>query len=197
MIEEIEVRVARVGTDPIWGYDHCQRVYALARELGRMEDLSCDVELLYIATLLHDVGLYKAYARRREPDHARRSAAVAEQLLRDADFPAQDIQIVLDAIEHHPPGAPPSVSVEAALLKDAVALDYLGSIGVSRTLAMVGLEDDVPDLASAVRNIWSLHRSLPGLLLLQSSKSLAHNRTQEMERFMEDLGTATANLKVL
>lgn len=198
MVEEIEARVARVGTDdPIWGYDHCLRVYALARELGRIENLSFDAELLYIAALLHDVGLYKAYARRKEPDHARRSVAVAGQLLHDADFPAQDTQIILDAIEHHPPGAPTGFSVEAALLKDAVALDYLGAIGVSRALAMVGLEDDVPDLASAVHNIRDLHRSIPGFLLLESSKDVARDRAIETERFMDGLGRATTNLKLL
>ncbi|HZY65088.1 MAG TPA: HD domain-containing protein [Rubrobacteraceae bacterium] len=197
MVEEIEARVSRVGTDPIWGYNHCRRVYALASELARLERLSHNPDLLYIAALLHDIGLYKAYSLRKGSDHARRSSAVAEQLLRDGNFPVRDTRIILDAIENHPPGAFTGVSVEAALLKDAVALDYLGSIGVSRVLAMVGLEDDVPDLASAVRNIRSLHRSIPGFLLLESSKSLARDRMKETERFMEDLSDATANLKVL
>lgn len=197
LVEEIEARVARVGTDPIWGYDHCLRIYALARELGRLESLSCDAELLYIAALLHDIGLYKAYARRKEPDHARRSSAVAGQLLRDADYPDRDTRIILDAIEHHPPGAPAGGTVEAALLKDAVALDYLGAIGVSRVLAMVGVEDDVPDLAAAARNIRDLHRSVPGFLLLESSREISRDRMGETERFMEGLGAATADLKLL
>lgn len=162
-----------------------------------MEGLSFDAELLYIAALLHDVGLYKAYARRKEPDHARRSSAVAGQLLRDADFPAQDTRVILDAIEHHPPGALTGASVEAALLKDAVALDYLGAVGVSRVLAMVGLEGDVPDLPAAIRSIRSLHGSMPGLLLLESSRHVARDRVEETERFMDDLGGATANLKLL
>ncbi len=162
-----------------------------------MENLSCDVELLYIAALLHDIGLYKAYARRREPDHARRSVAVAGQLLRDAEFPARDIEVVLDAIEYHPPGAPVGGTVEATLLKDAVALDYLGAIGVSRVLAMVGVEDDVPDLAAATRNIRDLHRSVPGFLILENSKEIARDRAEETEHFMEGLGNATADLKLL
>lgn len=197
MIEEIETRVERAGTDPIWGYKHCLRVYALAKDLGNAENLTFDAELLYIAALLHDIGMYKAYARRKEQDHARRSSAVTEQLLRDANFPAKDTEIVLDAIKNHPPGSPAGVTVEAALLKDAVALDYLGAIGVSRTLAMVGSGDDVPDLASAVRDIRDLHRSIPGYLLLESSKGVARERVSEMERFLTELGDATASLKLL
>ena len=197
LAKEIEGRVARAGTDPIWGYNHCRRVYAQARGLARSEQLSHDPELLYIATLMHDIGLYKAYSHRKEPDHARRSAAVVEQLLRDGNLPAQDIQVVLDAIGNYPPGPFTGSSVEAALLKDAVALDYLGAIGVSRVLAMVGTEEDVPDLAAALKHSEDLHRSMPGLLLLESSKLVAQNRVSEREDFLKNLRAATANLKLL
>lgn len=197
LVKEIEGRVARAGTDPIWGYNHCRRVYALARELARLERLCCDSELLYIAALLHDVGLYKAYSHRKELDHARRSTAVAEQLLRDGNFPARDTQVVLDAIKNHPPGAFRGVSVEAALLKDAVVLDYLGAVGVSRVLAMVGREEDVPDLGAAIRHAESLHESMPGYLILESSKHLARDRVREKDHFLEDLRGATMNLKLL
>ena len=196
LVKEIEGRVARAGTDPIWGYNHCRRVYVQARELARLDRLSYDPELLYIAALMHDVGLYKAYSHRREPDHARRSAAVTEQLLRDGNLPAQGIRVVLDAIKNHPPGAPRGVTAEAALLKDAVALDYLGNIGISRVLAMVGNED-VPDLETAIRQTESLHESLPGLLVLESSKHIARGRTREKDNFLDDLRDATMDLKLL
>lgn len=197
LVKEIESRVARAGTDPIWGYNHCRRVYALARELARLERLSHDPELLYIAALLHDVGLYKAYSHRKEPDHARRSAAVAEQLLRDGNVPARDIQVVLDAIKNHPPGAFTGVSVEAALLKDAVVLDYLGAVGISRVLAMVGTEEEVPDLGAAIKHSESLHESLPGYLLLESSRHVARDRLQEKDNFLNDVHGATMDLKLL
>lgn len=197
MVEEIEARVARAGTDPIWGYTHCQRVYSVASELARLEQLSYDPKLLYIAALLHDIGLYKAYSMRKGSDHAQRSSAVAEQILRDGDFPAQDIHIVLDAIENHRPGVFTGVSAEAALLQDAVAMDYLGAIGVSRALAMVGIEEEVPDLAAAIRYSEDLHRSMPGFLILESSKRMASERIREKERFMEGLKAATMNLELL
>jgi uncharacterized protein len=197
LVDEIEARVARAGTDPIWGYVHCRRVYALADELARMEGLSHDPEFLYIAALLHDIGLYKAYALRKAPDHARRSAAVAEEILVAADYAARGTRVVLDAIEHHPPGARPGFSAEAALLKDAVALDYLGAIGVSRVLAMVGSEEDVPDLGAAVRHAEDLHESLPQRLLLKSSQKLARDRLRETDRFLDGLRRATVDLKLL
>ena len=197
LVEEIEALVARVGTHPIWGYAHCLRVRALAEELAEAERVSYDAEILRIAALLHDVGLYKAYAFRDAPDHARRSADVAERLLRDGDFPPQATKAVLDAIAHHPPGDPSAGSTEAALLKDAVALDYLGAIGLSRVLAMVGTEEDIPDIPAALWHAESLRRRIPGLLVFESSRGIARQRIIEMDDFLRNLRDATDNLKLL
>ena len=197
LADEVEALVARVGTHPVWGHTHCLRVLALAEELARAERISYDREILRIAALLHDVGLYKAYAFREAPDHARRSAYVAERILKDGDFPPQATRAVIDAILSHPPGAQPGTSAEAALLKDAVALDYLGAIGLSRILAMVGTEDDVVDIPAALWNAESLHRRIPGLLAFESSKGIAGERAIEMDDFLRNLREATKNLKLL
>ena len=197
IVEEIETLVSRAGTHPIWGYAHCLRVFALAEELAQAERLDYDQEILRLSALLHDIGLYRAYSLREGTDHTRRSVAVAARMLRDGDFPPHATRIVLDAIEHHPPGASPGRSTEAALLKDAVALDYLGVVGLSRVLAMVGLEEDVPNLTAAVRHAMSLRRTLPDLLQFDASRSLARERVVEMDRFFASLEDATANLKLL
>ena len=197
IVEEIETLVARAGTHPIWGYTHCLRVHSMAEELAREEQLDYDAEILRLAALLHDIGLYRAYALREGADHARRSVAVATRLLRDGDFPPLASRVVLDAIEHHPPGAPPGRYKETALLKDAIALDYLGVVGLSRVFAMVGLEGDVPDLAAAVQHALSLRRSIPDLLYFDAARSLARKRVLEMDDFFAHLEDATANLKLL
>jgi uncharacterized protein len=197
IVEEVETLVSRAGTHPIWGYDHCLRVLSLAEELARAERLDYDEEILRLSTFLHDIGLYRAYTLREGADHVRRSVAVATRILRDGDFPPKAARVVLDAIEHHPPGAPQGRSMEAALLKDAVALDYLGAVGLGRVFAMVGLEEDVPDLAAATRHAQSLRRSLPELLYFDASRNLAHGRVLEMDRFFENLENATASMKLL
>ncbi|MDP8950364.1 MAG: HD domain-containing protein [Actinomycetota bacterium] len=196
-MEEVETLVSRAGTHPIWGYDHCLRVLSLVEELARAERLDYDEEILRLSTFLHDIGLYRAYTLREGADHVQRSVAVATRIMRDGDFPPKAARVVLDAIEHHPPGAPQGRSMEAALLKDAVALDYLGAVGLGRVFAMVGLEEDVPDLAAATRHAQSLRRSLPELLYFDASRNLAHERVLEMDRFFENLENATASLKLL
>lgn len=197
VVAEIEEIVARVGAHPVWGYSHCLRVHALAEELAASERLSYDPEILRIAALLHDIGLYKAYALREAPDHAKRSAAVAERILKDHDFPPQATRVVIDAIEHHPPGTSHGTTTEAALLKDAVALDYLGAIGLARVLAMVGVEEDVPDIPAAIWHAESLRRQIPDLLVYESSRDIARGRIEEMDDFLQDLRNATGKLKLL
>jgi uncharacterized protein len=197
IVEEIDTLVSRAGKHPIWGYTHCLRVFALAEELARAERLDYDAEILRLSALLHDIGLYRAYSLREGADHARRSVAVAARMLRDGDFPPQAARVVLDAIEHHPPGASSGRSTEAALLKDAVALDYLGVVGLSRIFAMVGLEEEVPDLPAATRHAISLRRSLPDHLHFDASRHLAQARVLEMDAFFKSLEGATNNLKLL
>ena len=197
VVEEIEALVARVGTHPVYGHAHCLRVYALAEDLAAAEEVSYDGEILRVAALLHDVGLYKAYAMREPADHAKRSALVARRILQDWDFPPQASQAVIEAIELHPPGVPGGAASETILLKDAIGLDYLGAIGVPRMLAMVGPEEDAPDIPTAIWNAETLRQKIPDLLVLQSSKDRAARRIREMEDFFEDLRDATAKLKLL
>ena len=197
IVEEVERLVSRAGRHPVWGYAHCLRVHALAGELAEAEGLDHDAEVLRLAALLHDIGLYRAYRLREGADHVRRSVAVAARLLRDGDFPPDATRVVLDAIEHHPPGASPGRSVEALLLKEAVALDYLGAVGLSRVLAMVGIEDDVPDVPAAVKHAKSLRLRIPALLQLDAGRDLAHERVLQMDDFFAGLEDATKNLKLL
>ena len=197
ILEEIDRLVSRLGTHPVWGYAHCLRVCVLAESLGREEGIPYDPEALRLAALLHDIGLYKAYAMREGTDHVRRSLAVAAGMLRDGDYPPDASAVVLDAIRHHPPGAPPGGYTESDLLKDSVALDYLGSIGLSRVFAMVGTEDDVPDLSAAVSHARTLRRSIPDLLRLDASREIARERVVEMDDFFRNLEGDTRNLKLL
>ncbi len=62
---------------------------------------------------------------------------------------------------------------------------------------MVGLEEEVPDLTSAVRHAMSLRRTLPDVLHLEASRRLAQTRVLEMDNFFHSVEDATSNLKLL
>ncbi|MGI8650074.1 MAG: hypothetical protein ACR2KW_06800, partial [Rubrobacter sp.] len=94
-------------------------------------------------------------------------------------------------------GSEPAPFIESSLLNDAICLDYLGSVGMSRILAMVGSEEDVPDLRTAISHAEGLRRNLPGMLEHESSRYLAGERVLEMDEFIETLRRSPKNPKLL
>ncbi|MBA3826002.1 MAG: hypothetical protein H0X24_19145 [Ktedonobacterales bacterium] len=48
---------------PLWLQHHCSRAYVWATLLAKHADLRYDAELLYVAAMLHDLGLTATYAR--------------------------------------------------------------------------------------------------------------------------------------
>src|SRR5215204_1781937 len=56
--------VARLYSSPSL-YNHAARSYLWAASLGRSEGLAFDAELLYVAALLHDLGLVEAFDTHR------------------------------------------------------------------------------------------------------------------------------------
>ncbi len=125
--------------DPTHGFDHVQRVYALAETLAQAE--GADLEIVRAAALLHDAEPPQpddppdAQARRAEHHHA--SADFAAQVLAQEGWPARRIEAVQDCIRSHrfrDPSHPPE-TLEAQVLFDADKLDAIGAIGVARAIA--------------------------------------------------------------
>src|SRR5688500_5438634 len=51
--------------NPAWGYSHCERDYALARELAAIDKVTLDDDVLFAAAYLHDMA---AFAPWEKPD---------------------------------------------------------------------------------------------------------------------------------
>lgn len=104
------------------GFNHCNRVYHLARELD-IDDY--DDDILYASCFMHDIIVGPG------EDVYNKSAEKAEQLLHEVGFPAEKINKVVECIRTHFPGANPTLT-EAKMLHDANLLDSLGAIGIVR-----------------------------------------------------------------
>ncbi|MCC6486121.1 MAG: HD domain-containing protein [Candidatus Hydrogenedentes bacterium] len=108
---------------------HCQRMYIWARRLGERQTLRYDSELLYVACMLHDLGLTPAYAGCGE--HAEcftvDSVQGAGGVARHAEWPPERQDALAEAILLHlNVDVPLRQGVEAHLLHEAAALDVLG-----------------------------------------------------------------------
>lgn len=177
---------------PAWGYAHSRRVYATCLELAESEGAAVDWDALLAASYVHDLGAFPPY-RREKVDHADRSAQVAGKLLAGYGFPAAKIPLVKVIVSGHMFYSDPGAELEAVVFHDADVLDFMGCVGITRLLAVVGLDDWTPDLNSALKLIRKFSRELPGKLHLASAREIGGRRREEMHRYLAELGTETGD----
>ena len=118
--------------------DHIMRVYNLALQLAKNEDV--DLEVLQASVLLHDIaGVKEDNDPTGKTDHAILGAKMAKPILEKLDFSAEKIKHIQNCIIAHRyrTGNKPK-SREAQILFDADKLDALGAIGVARSFVWVG-----------------------------------------------------------
>lgn len=110
-------------------FAHCQRSYVWARILAAKDRLSFDDEALYVACLLHDLGLTERYADMTADRgcFTRLSAAPVREIGRAAGWTDERCDLVAEAITLHlNVKVRPRRGVEAALLRAGSALDAVG-----------------------------------------------------------------------
>ncbi|MCD7778707.1 MAG: HD domain-containing protein [Clostridiales bacterium] len=75
---------------------HCIDVARITMILGYEEGVSLDKEAVYAAALLHDIG--RASSSR---DHHKKSAEMAEEILRKSGFSYSETKTIIEVIENH------------------------------------------------------------------------------------------------
>jgi hypothetical protein len=63
--------------NPAWGYSHCMRDYALARELAAADHVTLDDDVLFAAAYLHDMAAFKPWENEKL-DHSESSTPSSE-----------------------------------------------------------------------------------------------------------------------
>ncbi len=114
---------------PEYLLQHCNRSYLWARLLASLYGLSVDAEVLYVAAMLHDMGLteQQGAAEDRPACFSSIGAERAGEILDDAGWDAHRRDIVCEAITLHLNLAVElDDGPEAHLLNQATALDTTG-----------------------------------------------------------------------
>ncbi len=155
-----------------WGINHTRRILKLIDIIG--EGLTYNAEVVWIAAHLHDWGGYPAWAQ-AGVDHAVRSRQVAEAFLPEHAVEEPLLTPILECIETHHCGDP-GRSIEAILLSDADALDFLGVVGILRDFSK-----KPSDLRKAYETTKSRRDKLPGMLCLPKSQEIARERVKIMD----------------
>ncbi len=164
-----------------WGINHTRRLLQLISIVGEGQDYNADV--VWLAAHLHDWGGYAHWAQ-SGVNHALRSKQVAQVFLTERGYPEDFVSLVIECIEYHH-SADPNRSIEARLLSDADALDFLGVVGVLRDVSK-----NPKDLRKAYAATKGRREKLPGTLCLERSVEIAAERIKAMDdllaRFEED-----------
>ena len=104
--------------------NHSGRAYTWGAALAALQGITFDRELLYVAALFHDTGIPSPVP---EVDFTVRSAAVAREFTDRHDVPADDRELIANAIAlHYSPGVGLDSGAEAYLLSAGAAVDVFG-----------------------------------------------------------------------
>ena len=189
-----EARAWYSDTDPIHGFDHVLRVYALAEYLARRE--GGDIEIVRAAALLHDIDSHKLPEPADGPggtkdnkrlEHHLASAEFATQILEDEGWTHDRITAVAHCIRAHRfrDERERPETLESQILYDADKLDAIGAIGVARAIAF-SVKSGSPIYMQPSEQFEKTGRTEPG-----EAHSAYHEYLFKLRRIKERLFTSS------
>lgn len=133
MIEKIKEQVALILDEEESGHgmDHIERVYNLAIKFAKEEQ--ADIEIVSIASLLHDVDDYKIVGKENAE-----KLTNAMKIMNSANISKENQEKVIEIIKNMGyskslKGIRP-ITIEGMCVSDADMCDIMGAIGVIRTI---------------------------------------------------------------
>ena len=130
-IRLIDSTLARAATDlcrdasPPYLFNHAMRTYLFGALIGRAKKQTWDAEVLYLACVLHDLGLTSRFAG--DMPFELQGADAAAQFLQRAGLTGRRLMTVWDGIAMHPYAIADHKSPEIALVAAGAAADVTGA----------------------------------------------------------------------
>jgi len=125
------------GVDGSHDWTHVERVTKLALVIGEQEKANLDV--LELASLLHDIGRKEEIDSKGKICHAQKGFELAKRVLQKYDICKKDIDNILHCIlTHRFKNKHVPQTIEAKVLFDADKLDSIGAIGIARDFLFTG-----------------------------------------------------------
>jgi len=168
--------------EKIAGVDHLERAYEWCQKIGRTR--GAEMEILLTAALLHDIGV--PIDRKRHYETALPKARV---FLGELGFKEDEIKRILHVIEAHSRyGGPDPETLEAKILQDVDAIEYVGAVGLIRGIVRAlhegsfsGKVEEVPKL------IDDLIRMVGGNFYTEDAKRIVEKRITFLKLFSDRL----------
>jgi uncharacterized protein len=118
-------------------WTHVERVLKLALKIGEKE--GADLDILEVATLLHDIGRKSEMKNKGKFCHAEEGAKFAKNILKKYNLNKSTIDNILHCIiSHRYRNSYIPNTIEAKVLYDADKLDSIGAVGIARDFLFAG-----------------------------------------------------------
>lgn len=183
------------------GHDfyHTLRVYNLAKNIASNE--KCDIELVCLAALLHDVDDYKLVGIKDE------IFINSKTFLRSHNYPIDRIDKICHIISQVSFKGSNTVkpdNIEGMIVQDADRLDAIGAIGIGRTFAYHGnhkMPMHIPEIkykenmteneyynnvGTTINHFYEKLLKLKDLMNTETAKQMACHRHKFMEEFLNE-----------
>lgn len=133
--EEVKNKLSGINSCHEW--EHTERVYNLAMNIGKKEN--ADLEVLSLAAILHDIARKEEDESNGKIDHAKQGAVLAKEFLEKYRLTDEKIKNITHCIEaHRYRNDKIPQTKEAKILYDADKLDAMGAIGIGRAFSFAG-----------------------------------------------------------
>jgi len=196
VFEEIKKRTEAFFRHSHHSKSHVERVYNLAIRMAKKEN--ADLDVVKASVLLHDIARAMEDEGKIE-DHAAEGAKMARKILKEINFPKEEVEKVVHCIEAHRfRNNMKAESLEARILQDADRLDMLGAVGIARVFARGGWQNmPIYDVSippkkrydgrslTSVNHIYEKILKIKDTLNTDTAKEIAEERHKFVERFLE------------
>ena len=184
---EALVDYVREQAKPVEKFGHQPRLYALTQLIAQGSRYDDDV--VFAAVYLHDLGVFTGHRPEdlgllKAWDNTAYAVRESPAILGRLGFPQAKIPAVQAAIATHQPQFTPE-SLEATILRDADLLEQLGAVAILRTVCKVGRDTRFHTFSDAVASLERALDTLPGRILLLTTKALAEARIAALRAFLE------------
>ncbi len=164
------------------GTDHLERAFEWCQKIGT--EKNAEMEILLTAALLHDIGLTVD-----RKTHYEAGLPKAKAFLEELGFNKKEIPRILHVIEAHSRyGGPEPQSLEAEILQDVDAIEYVGAVGLVRGIVRAlnngsfsGKVEEAPGV------IDDLIKKVEGNFYTEEAKRIVEKRIVFLKTFSERL----------
>jgi uncharacterized protein len=168
--------------EKIAGTDHLERTFEWCRKVGKVR--GADMEILLTGALLHDIGV--PIDRKKHYEAALPKARV---FLGELGFKEDEIQRILHVIEAHSRyGGPNPETLEAKILQDVDAIEYVGAVGLIRGILRALQEGTFSGkIEEAPKLIDDLMKRVEGNFYTEEAKYIVEKRIAFLKAFSDRL----------